>query len=299
MTPEERYPHLAPEVAAMADQEDVLRIDYISRDRFIAHKQAENILDELESLYRVDNAVRPQGRLVVGRPLTGKSTLFDEFLRRHPADDNPDGNAAMVPVVSVQYPETAKEGIYPEILAKLNARMPANTKTPELRHATVEMLRLVGMRVLLIDELHNLLEGSANSQRKGLNSIKYLMNELHRPVITAGTIDALNAIHTDEQIHSRLTPLPLARFKDDEDFQDLLQCFEMVLPLRKPSNLSDPELSSVIYQHTLGIVGRVAEVLDKAAIYAIREGLECITAKMIEEHRWGIQDYKELTDQLM
>lgn len=299
MTPEERYPHLTDEAAVMADQDDGHRIAYISRDRFISHQQAENILDDLEALYKVEDAVRPQGRLVVGRSLMGKSTLFDEFLRRHPANDNPDGEAAIIPIVSVQYPDTAKEGIYPEILASLNARIPTNTKAPELRRATVELLRQVGMRVLLIDEIHNLMEGSANSQRKGLNSIKYIMNQLHRPVITAGTIEALNAIRTDEQIRSRLTPLPLKRFRDDDAFQELLQCFELVLPLRKPSYLSDPELSSVIYQHTFGIVGRVAEVLNKAAVYAIREGIECITAEMIEEHRWGILDYKELTEQLL
>lgn len=298
MAPEERYPHLAANAAMMADLDDERRIAYISRDRFISHKQAENILDELEALYRLEGAVRPQGRLVVGRSLMGKSTLFDEFLRRHPAYDNAAGNAAIVPVVSVQYPESAKEGIYQEILAKLNARLPANTKGPELRRATVELLRQVGMRVLLIDELHNLLEGSSNSQRKGLNSIKYLMNELHRPVIAAGTVEALNAIRTDEQIGSRLAPMPLERFKDDDAFQELLQCFELVLPLRKPSYLADPELSSTVYRHTLGIVGRVAEVLNRAATHAIREGVECITSEMIDGHRWGIPDDEELREQL-
>lgn len=298
MSLEDRYPHLAPEVTVMAEQGNEHRIAYISRDRFIYHTQAENVLAELEMLYSLENAVRPQGRLVVGRSLMGKSTLFDEFLRLHPADDNPDGDAAIVPIVSVQYPESAKEGIYPEILAKLNAHMPTNTKSPDLRRATVEMLRRVGMRVLLIDELHNLMEGSTNAQKKGLNSIKYLMNELQRPVVAAGTVEALNAVRTDEQIRSRLVPLPLERFKDGADFQELLGGFEMVLPLRKPSNLAEPELSSIIYQHTLGIVGRVAELLNKAAIHAIRTGEECISGEVIKEQNWGIPDDQKLMDQL-
>lgn len=297
--PDEHYPHLSDEAALMADQDNECRIAYILRDRFLYHHEAESALDELEMLYSLDNAVRPQGRLVVGRSLMGKSTLFDEFMRRHPAADNPDGDAAIVPIVMVQYPDTAKEGIYPEILAKLNAHLPANTKSPELRRATVELLRQVGMRVLLIDELHNLLEGSPNAQKKGINSIKYLMNELHRPVVAAGTIQALNAIRTDEQISSRLSPLPLNRFRDDESFQELLQLFELVLPLRKPSYLSDPELSSLIHQNTFGIVGRVSELLNKAAIHAIRKGEERITAEMINGHNWGIPDEKELTELLL
>lgn len=297
-TPEERYPHLAPEAAVVADQDYAQRIAYINRDRFISHRRGEEILEDLETLYNMEDALRPQGRLLVGQPLMGKSTLLEEFQLRHPAEDNPDGEAARVPVVYVQYPESANEGIYPEILAQLNARLPGNTKAPELRRATVELLRQVGMRMLLIDEMHNLMEGSANSQRKGLNSIKYLMNELRRPVIAAGTIEAFNAIRTDTQIRSRLRPMPLQRFQDDEAFQELLHCFELLLPLRKPSNLADPDFSSTIFQSTLGIVGNVSDLLNKAACYAIKEGVECITPEMIKDIHWGILTDNELREML-
>src|SRR5574343_46347 len=164
MTPEERYPHLAKAVAAVADLDDSKRIAYIRRDRFVSHKRADEVLTDLEMLYRMEDAVRPQGRLVVGRSLMGKSTIFDEFLRNHRASDNPEGDAAIVPVLLVQYPEAASEGIYPEILAKLNARLPANAQPRAQRKAAVELLRSIGLRVLLVDELHNVLEGSANAQ---------------------------------------------------------------------------------------------------------------------------------------
>lgn len=282
MTIEERYPHLANAVAAVADLDDEIRIAYIRRDRFVSHKRAEEVLTDLEMLYRMEDAVRPQGRLVVGRSLMGKSTIFDEFLRNHRASDNPEGEAAIVPVLLVQYPEAANEGIYPEILAKLNARLPANAQPRAQRKAAVELLRSVGLRVLLIDELHNVLEGSANAQRKGLNSIKYLMNELRRPVVCAGTVEVLNAIKSDPQMYSRLKRLPLARFNDDADFQELLAGFELLLPLRKASGLADEMLSTQIFQVTMGIVGEVADLLNNAAIYAIEEGVECITEEVIK-----------------
>lgn len=279
---EERYPHLANAVATVADMDDEARITYIRRDRFVPHRRAEEVLTDLELLYRMEDAVRPQGRLIVGRSLMGKSTVFDEFLRNHRASDNPEGDAAIVPVLLIQYPEAASEGIYPEILAKLNARLPANAKPGLQRKAAVDLLRSIGVRVLLIDELHNVLEGSANAQRKGLNSIKYLMNELRRPVVCAGTIEVLNAIKSDPQLHSRLKRLPLARFKDDADFQVMLAGFELLLPLRKASCLHDEMLSTQIYQVTMGIVGEVADLLNTAAIYAIKEGIECITKQVID-----------------
>lgn len=279
---DDRYPHLSPVVAQVADMDDQARIDYIGKDRFIAHRRASEILDELDALCQLDDAIRPQGRLLIGHPLMGKSTLVNEFLRRHSASDNPGGDAAIVPVVSIQLPESAKEGVYPEILGSFSAKLPKSAKPHDVRHGTVDFLQRIGMRVLLIDEFHNILEGSALAQRKGLNSVKYLMNRLRRPVVVIGTSDLINAIERDRQISSRLKPIVLPRFKDDQDFQELLAGFEMVLPLRKPSNLQDPELSTLIYVHTLGILGDVADVLNEAAKIAIKDRTEQITEAEIK-----------------
>lgn len=282
MTPEQRYPHLAAAVAKVADRDNDSRIDYIRRDRFVFYERAEQVLMELETLYRSEDAVRPQGRLIVGRSLMGKSSILDEFLRNHPATDNLEGDAAVVPVLVVQYPESAKEGIYSEILSKLNVKLPTNAKGQEMRITAVRLLRAVGLKLLLIDELHNVLEGSANSQRRGLNSIKYLMNELRRPVVCAGTIEVLNAIKSDPQMYSRFKRMPLTRFEDDEKFLELLAGFEVLIPLRKASFLHEPKLSTRIYRATMGIVGEVADLLNTAAIYAIENDLECITEEVID-----------------
>jgi len=283
MKTEDKHPHLAGAAVEMADRDNQTRIDYIRRDRFVAHDRAEAIMTELEMLYRMEDAVRPQGRLLVGRSLMGKSTIFDEFFRNHGATDNPEGDAAIVPVLVVQYPDSAREGIYPEILSKLNAKLPANSNLQDWRRATVDLLHRLGVRILFIDELHNLLEGSPNAQRKGLNSIKYLMNELRRPVICGGTVEVLNAINSDRQMSSRLKRIPLALFQDDADFQGLLAGFELVLPLRKASRLDDVAISTQIYEITMGIVGEVADLLNKAAIYAIETEEECITSEIISE----------------
>ena len=83
-------------------------------------------------------------------------------------------------------------------------------------------------------------------------------------------------------MHSRLKRLPLVRFKDDLDFQELLAGFELLLPLRKPSGLADETLSTQIFEITMGIVGEVVDLLNSAAIYAIEEDIECITEDVIK-----------------
>jgi hypothetical protein len=277
MTPEMRYPHLSPVVAEVADMDAETRIEYVAKDRFVLHARVEEVLNDWESLMRLDDAVRPQGRLLVAHPLMGKSTLIDEFARRHMASDNPGGDAASVPVLCVQVPEQARDGIYTEILSALNARLTRLAKTSDVRQATVDLLKRVGTRILFIDEFHNILEGGAPAQRKCLNAVKYLMNATRRPVVVAGTGDVINAIQSDPQFSSRLQPTVIRRFADDDQFQLLLAGFEALLPLRKPSNLHDPDLSTLIYHHTLGILGNVADLLNEAARLAIREGTEQIT----------------------
>lgn len=282
MTAESRYPHLDKNVAPVADMSSSDRIAYIQRDRFIRHRIAREILDELDSLIARDDQIRPQGRLLASHSLMGKTTLIAEFLSTHPASDNPGGDAAIVPALSIQCPETAKEGVYAEIIKSLNVKPPKSMKTCDLRHCAIDLMRKVGVRIIFIDEFHNILEGSPNAQRKALNSIKYLINALQRPVVVSGTSEAITAISSDIQISSRLEKLIIPRFKNNDDFTDLLYGFELLLPLRRASNLDSNDLPELIHTHSNGILGNIADLLNKAAIIAIKSGTETISRLEIE-----------------
>lgn len=282
MTNETQYPHLTPDVALVAEMSESDRIAYINKDRFICHRRAGEILKELESLLVLDNQIRSQGRLLAAHPMMGKTTLISEFLSKHPASDNPGGDAAIVPVISIQYPENAKEGVYAEILKSLNAKIPKTIKSYDLRHFATDLMRKVGVKILFIDEFHNILEGSANAQRKAFNSIKYLINDLQRPIVVSGTSKVITAVASDIQFSSRLQSLIIPRFKNDENFKDLLYGFQLLLPLKKTSDLDSEPLASLIHKHSLGILGNVSDLLNKSAILAIQSGAEMITATEIE-----------------
>jgi hypothetical protein len=60
--------------------------------------------------------------------------------------------------------------------------------------AAVRMLRETNVRLLIIDEVHNLLSGSRLQQRRLLNLLRWLGNELQIPLVAVGTADALHAI---------------------------------------------------------------------------------------------------------
>lgn len=280
------FQHLNEDVANIAMLDDEARLRFIAKDRFIPYGKAEQILNDLEHLYRSEDSLRPQGRMLTGISLMGKSTLIDEFVRNHRASDDPDGDAVHCPVISVQYPDVTGYGIYPEILRALNANSRKVKRQFDMREHCLELLEMVSCRLIIIDEFHNILAGTTSRRDEGLNGIKFLMNHFRRPIVVAGTQSCRNAIKHDDQFVSRLYPLELSPFRNDQDFAMLLAGFEALLPLRKPSFLYSGEVKDKIHRLTGGVTGYISDLLNKASRVAIEEGTEQITSKELDEAGW-------------
>lgn len=59
-----------------------------------------------------------------------------------------------------------------------------------LERTALRFLKVIKPRLLAIDEVHNLLSGTARQQRRSLNLLKFLANELRLPIVGLGTEDA-------------------------------------------------------------------------------------------------------------
>src|SRR5258708_24892011 len=97
--------------------------------------------------------------------------------------------------------------------------------------AAVRMLRETSVRVVIIDEVHNLLSGSRLQQRRLLNLLRWLGNELQIPLIAVGTAEALHAIQSDDQLTNRFEPVPLPKWRAGKEYEQLLRTLEAVWPL--------------------------------------------------------------------
>ena len=140
--------------------------------------------------------------------------------------------------------------------------------------------------MLLIDEFHSLLTGTAKQQREVMNEIKYLSNVLKISIIGAGTKEAVNVLHTDPQYASRFDLIQLPIWQFDRPWLQLLFSFEQGLPLRKPSNLIDKEKSQLILSISQGILGNVDSLIRLCAIKAIESGSEEISLALLKEFKW-------------
>ena len=142
--------------------------------------------------------------------------------------------------------------------------------------------RATGARMLVIDELHNLLSGSGLQQRRLLNLVRWLGNELQIPLVGVGTAEALRAIRSDDQLANRFEPFALPLWTDDDAFRHLLSTLEAVLPLRRPSGLAEPAIAAKILATSEGVLGEIVATVTRAAVLAVTSGTEAITLRMID-----------------
>lgn len=279
--------HLLPKAAAYLERPDAERLTYIRSPRWIGYTQAKAILGRLEELLVHPKSHRMPNLLIVGDTNNGKTMLVRRFCNQHKPEDTPEGEAAVVPVLFMQAPPVPDEGrFYNTILELLFAPYKPGDRADRKQFQALKVMKAVGLKMLVIDEIHHILAGSMTKQKAFLNVIKYLGNELEIPIVGVGTRDAFRAIQTDLQLSNRFDHAPLPRWHNDEEFLRLLATFEQTIPLQHPSHLTDGALADKIYSMSEGYLGEIARVLVSAAVRAVETGQECIDKKLLDHIGW-------------
>lgn len=279
--------HLLPKAAAYLDRPNAERITYIRSPRWFGYPLAQQILEQLENLLTHPKSHRMPNLLIIGDTNNGKTMLVKRFCNRHKPDDNPDGEAAVVPVMFVQAPPMPDESrFYNAILELLFAPYKPGDRADRKQFQTIKLLKAVGLKMLVIDEIHHILAGTMNKQKVFLNVIKYLGNELEVPIVGVGTRDAFRAIQTDPQLSNRFDRVLLPRWSNDEEYLSLLATFERAIPLRHPSNLIDGALADKIYSMSEGYLGEISSLVVDAAVKAVETGQEKIDKKILDRIGW-------------
>ena len=279
--------HLLQKAAAYLDRPDTERITYIRSPRWFGYPVAQQIMEQLENLLTHPKSHRMPNLLIIGDTNNGKTMLVKRFCNRHKPDDNPDGEAAVVPVLFVQAPPMPDESrFYNAILELLFAPYKPGDRADRKQFQTIKLLKAVGLKMLVIDEIHHILAGTMTKQKVFLNVIKYLGNELEVPIVGVGTRDAFRAIQTDPQLSNRFDRALLPRWNNDEEYLSLLATFERAIPLRHPSNLIDGALADKIYSMSEGYLGEISSLLVDAAVKAIETKQEHIDKKILDHVGW-------------
>ena len=276
--------HLTPESQLAADLSNKERIKRIKADRWIGYTQASVALERLEELFGWPNKQRMPNLLIVGPTNNGKSMIIEKFRRKHPAVelDQYINDKAKMPVVVMQMPsEPGVQRFYSRLLACTHHFGHARSRVAELEHVAINRLRGLKARILVIDEIHNVLAGRGDDRREFLNLLRFLGNELRIPIVGVGIRDAYLAIRTDDQLENRFEPLALPKWEEGNEFQSLLASFAASFPLRRPSEIATDEMAKYILARTEGTIGEIAKFLTSAALAAVDSGEESITSKTL------------------
>jgi hypothetical protein len=280
------YSHLHDSVCAFVAESEESRIRRIRADRWVGYARADAALTAFEELLSFPKRTRMPNLLLCGPTNNGKSMILQKFTRAHlpvAASSTAEG-LAQVPVLKIQMPPGPDERrFFAAILDALGVPHAASQSVLRGQECALRLMQSTQVSLLIIDEVHNLLSGAQLQQRRMLNLLRWLGNELQIPIIAAGTSEALHAIQSDDQLANRFEPIVLPRWSDGEEYRQLLRTLEALLPLRRPSNLARPALAQRVLAAAEGILGEVVAILTRAAVRAVTTGAEAISVQLIEQ----------------
>lgn len=259
------------------------RIQSCRNFKWIGYTQASKIMEKLDELITYPKSARMPNLLLVGDSNNGKTAILNRFNQKHLAYTDEDNGFGIVnPVVMIQAPpEPDERRFYNAILESLFAPHRTSEKLDSRYMRVKNILIQLKTKVLIIDEIHHVLAGAPSKQRKFLNVIKHLSNDLQIPLVCSGTRLAFNVIQSDQQLSNRFEPRVLPRWINDNEFKRLLLSFESLLPLKEESLLIENSMSNKILAMSDGLIGEVAKILELSTILAIKSETEKITKETL------------------
>jgi hypothetical protein len=217
--------HLHAAVRDMARLPATERVQLVRADRWIGYAAATDALERLDTLLAWPARQRMPNLPLIGPTNNGKSMIVEKFRRAHPPVSHDDHEE--IPVLVVQMPsDPSITRFYAALLTGPGApNKSAHYQMPGLEHLVLTLMRRCGVRMLVIDELHNVFGGRGDRRREFLNLLRFLGNELRIPLVSVGTQEAYLAIRADDQLENRFAPLTLPRWEPASQACSLLASF--------------------------------------------------------------------------
>jgi hypothetical protein len=271
--------HLHPAVRDLATADDAVRIQAIRSKRWITHDPAARVLASLKESLDQPTSDRMENLLFLAESGMGKTMLLRKFQRANAAPFDATRGVQPHPVVLVLMPEEpSEEAFYIQVLKAVGAPLILSQRRHMLsvRETTFRILRELGTRLLMIDEINSVLVGGPRQQRRFLQLLRFLSNELQVAIVCAGVPEARFALLSDPQLRSRVADIVLEPWTPGPEFQSFVNMLVQGLPLRQPSPVDSGKLRRLLVERSGGITLLICRALERAGVAAIRDGQERI-----------------------
>lgn len=264
------------------------RIGIINSEHWIGYSKAQQGVAKLYELIHLPKRIRMPNLLILSPTNNGKTMLIKKFMRGYPPQEAEGVSESSefykkVPVLYLQMPSSPDlKRFYALILHTLAYRVPTVARVAELEMMALNLFSQLEIKMLVIDELHNILAGSAGGQREFLNLLRFLGNKLQIPIVALGTKEAYLAIRSDDQLENRFEPFILPRWEYNEEYLCLLASFGKIFPLKHPIDLTEPALAKKILERSDGKIGEISTIIKKAVIWALQYRGEYLTEDVFD-----------------
>lgn len=253
------------------------RIEEINSDQWISFPRAEAVLTKLTRLLESPVRTRMPGLLVHGSSGIGKTMIANKVKRDHASNFDMTRGVLSTPVLLLQAPPAPDERrFYMHVLSTIGAPASPGRTLAELEVRTLRYLQGLDLKMIMIDEVHNLLAGTYREQRRFLNVLRFLSNDLKVSLVCFGVSDAVDAMRGDIQLARRMVDHHLPNWKEDEEFANLIITLLDAMPLKEASTLSVKSLRRILAA-TQGVTSMIFSMIRELAIDAIVTGEEAIT----------------------
>jgi Bacterial TniB protein len=276
------WPHLDPVIRPIAAQDDLARAHHILKDLYVSHPPAQYVERQIEQLIRLPRRIRMPGLFLCGDSGMGKTHLLRRVERRHPEYDDAETKRHIRPVLYVQVPAAPTvRSLRRTLIDEANIPFLDHPSRPLPESIVRRGLAAAGTQLIVLDEIHNIEHMKWNQRVLLRDWVRCLSNSTQRPIVLSGTEEFESAILGDRQMASRYPIVRLARWSVGPDLAAFLSGYERACPLRLASRLTDAQFMRALLDETDGITDSIVRSLQAAALVAIREGTERITAEQL------------------
>lgn len=267
---------IADRVLEGSDRE---RAGMIIADRTIRYPALEQVVAQAEWMIHEPRQTRARGLVACTARANGKTSLAKLIHERYSDYDRPD--VPCVLRISMAGVRDARS-VYGRIMENLGSPARISHRLSDRELLVQRLLRDVDCRLLILDEVQDILLGSEREQQRALEGIKLLMNELCLPILAFGTEKAAQGFNSDAHLAARFEQYTLPAWQSDSTLANFLATYERFLPLRKPSNLASADKLAVLAKIGGGVLGNIVTRVQNAALAAIADGSECITKELLK-----------------